>query len=917
MSAMVHRRARRLLGWAAQLARGLRCTAQARPRRYRPTLEALENRIVPAFNLTIAGGNAANFNVVNYGGAITAIGSGATLNVSTIYSDLAAGDDVVINNNSQGSEAGNITWSSTADLDVSALPAGRSLIINVDPSAPNGQVTIAGSIFDGTPSTGLRVVINSQGNVDISGIIVAATAPVTVLAGMGGGGYLSVDADAAISGTSVQLQSAGAMSLGSDAVVLGTNLTLDANGVLSEASNAIAQGGSVTVTAQDFQLDTSSDPAILGALAGRVTSIGFAQQEVTAVAADAQGDRFIAGFGFGIVEITPSGTQTEVYSGTSYVASMACDAQGNLYLANVSTEAIDEITPSRTFSTFASVGWADLAVSAIACDAQGDVYLANGDSGTVTKIAPGGMASTVAGGFNGPMRVAVDDAGNVYVAALAEGTITQISPGGHETTIASGFQSPTQIAVDAQGNLYLALAGDGTVRKIAPGGTMTTVASGFNTVNGMAFDGQGYLVVSSLDDGGSVSAISLGQLSIESYDPTRPMNIGGAVGTVNGINLTNAELADLAAANLVFGGPTQTGTITFHNANFPPRGASILVQQASTGPGQIVLDGTSGPALTSAGPVYLAAGTGGIVDGTSTASTIVAPALTLDTAGPVGTNTPIDVQTALLAVGGASMPSGVNIDGVGDLVVDRLQAVPGAIVDLAAPGSLTITQDIDVPGSAAAGSSVSLAADDGGTGTGTLSLTAGATVSASDVRLSAANIVLDTSAVPASIQATAVSITPSTPNLGLQLGSGSATNAVSLTSAELADISAKSLTLFVSSPTANITFAGAACTTGAVSVVEPATGAGQVLFDTRNGAALSDPGATVSLQAGTGGIAQLGSGTGIVAAALDLQTSATIGTLTAPLTTDAATLQTCIALGGLFLADSGDLTTTAPVTTKG
>ena len=74
------------------------------------------------------------------------------------------------------------------------------------------------------------------------------------------------------------------------------------------------------------------------------------------------------------------------------------------------------------------------------------------------------------------------------------------------------------------------------------------------------------------------------------------MSIGGTNNAVTGINLTDAELAQIyttASGTVTFGDSSQTGNITFTTATpATTPGASTVVVQSTTGPGQIILNDT-------------------------------------------------------------------------------------------------------------------------------------------------------------------------------------------------------------------------------------------------------------------------------------------------------------------------------------
>jgi sugar lactone lactonase YvrE len=126
-------------------------------------------------------------------------------------------------------------------------------------------------------------------------------------------------------------------------------------------------------------------------------------------------------------------------------------------------------------------------VTSVAVDASGNVYAADVSNRIVVRITPEGELRIV---FNlrpatpagpGTASIAVDNAGNVYVLESEFNAAPRISKidsiSGQATTIIDGvLNQPNGLAVDANGNLYVAEAGTDLIRRIAPDGTITTVA---------------------------------------------------------------------------------------------------------------------------------------------------------------------------------------------------------------------------------------------------------------------------------------------------------------------------------------------------------------------------------------------------------------------------------------------------------
>lgn len=207
---------------------------------------------------------------------------------------------------------------------------------------------------------------------------------------------------------------------------------------------------------------------------------------------------------------------------------VACDRQGNIYVANRYGHTIRKITPAGVVSTFAGSGspgandGIGTAASfnepwAVACDTIGNIYVADTKNYKIRKITAAGVVSTVAGSgvfgvtngpaavaqFGFPAGIAVTKTGSViYVADRMTHTIRKIT-GGNVTTLAgvvyspgdvdgagitAKFDHPYSITLDLLNNVLVADEFNNKIRKVTPAGVVSTFAGdgSMGSMNGPA-----------------------------------------------------------------------------------------------------------------------------------------------------------------------------------------------------------------------------------------------------------------------------------------------------------------------------------------------------------------------------------------------------------------------------------------------
>jgi hypothetical protein len=108
------------------------------------------------------------------------------------------------------------------------------------------------------------------------------------------------------------------------------------------------------------------------------------------------------------------------------------------------------------------------APSGLTFDRQGNLYVANYTSNTVDRISADGTRMQFSSGANlkGPIGLTSDESGNIYVANYDGGTVARISPAGVSTIIGTGFKQPYYLTLDKEGNLFVSQQLDNSVVRL-------------------------------------------------------------------------------------------------------------------------------------------------------------------------------------------------------------------------------------------------------------------------------------------------------------------------------------------------------------------------------------------------------------------------------------------------------------------
>ncbi|HVW13805.1 MAG TPA: T9SS type A sorting domain-containing protein [Mucilaginibacter sp.] len=220
------------------------------------------------------------------------------------------------------------------------------------------------------------------------------------------------------------------------------------------------------------------------------------------VTVDASGNVYtVSESGNTLIEISPTGTKTTLYSGLSTPTGVAIDSRGNIYVSNFGSGQVLKFDSSGNL--LASINGFNQPYG-ISFDSSNNAYVADAGDNTVYEITAGTTTvSTYASGLTSPYGTAVDASGNLYVSQYTANNLVKITPAGVKTTFAAGFNAPRQLGMDASGNIYVADYGNNAIKKVTSAGVVSTItqASGLNAPRSVQPDASGSLYIADYGSG--------------------------------------------------------------------------------------------------------------------------------------------------------------------------------------------------------------------------------------------------------------------------------------------------------------------------------------------------------------------------------------------------------------------------------
>ena len=428
-----------------------------------------------------------------------------------------------------------------------------------------------------------------------------------------------------------------------------------------------------------------------------------ASDRAAAIAVDPSGNTIVAGITYGNLDGPNAGSSdafvrkldatgatlwTDQFGGTSgdEALAVATDASGNVYVAGYTTGNLDG-TPApfeyraflRKYSPTGTVLWTDLfgtnttdQIYGAAVDPSGNVIVVGYTGGTLGAASFGSADAFVrkynssgtelwttqfgSTQFDQPTGVATDGLGNVLVSGVTGGAIEGTSAGGNDAFIAKFDSSGTQtwsdqfgtsendsansVATDPSGNVYVvgltvgviegASAGnqDAFIRKLSPAGVVTWTdqfgSVGDDHADGVATDGAGNAYVVGYATAALDVHVGAADGFVREYSPAGAVAWTHQFGSIDAgsfYSWDQAQAVDADTAGNVYVTGFTDGDLEEPTAGtqdvFVRRYDSVGVARWSDQFGTSQQDAVASVATDAAGNVFAAGSTQGTVEGTS------------------------------------------------------------------------------------------------------------------------------------------------------------------------------------------------------------------------------------------------------------------------------------------------------------
>ena len=484
--------------------------------------------LIDPYNIVITNGN--NFANIPTDHPFDATDSNAVLGVDLIYSALTNSTFVSIYTGNGGSQAGNITWLSGADLNYDGIGSPSTLSLH----AAN-NITINANIYDRTPGDGdsLNLSLSGGGNITIGGTMNLK------------GNFDSKGVNFTHSGTIATTGNIDINHTGN--VSLGAALNAGSGNISLKGSSINQSGGALTANQLSFNssgavtLDRSGNnvQTVIGGAGGAINLRDTSTLTLTSVTNTSGGIHVLAG-------------------GPLVASNVVAGGFGNITLTNTSgdmtvqilTATDDQISLSSRGSITQQVGGA--------VTADGLIFQAGTN---VTLYQPGNNVRTVTGGAGGVIKLRDTD-------TLTLASVTNAGGGIH--VLAEGSLVASNVVAGGSGNITLTnTSGDMTVQiltatddqiSLSSRGSITQQVGGAVTADGLIF--QAGTNVTLYQPGNNVRTVTGGAGGVIKLRDTDTLTLASVTNAGGGIHVLAG--GSLVASNVVAGG---SGNITLTNTS--------------------------------------------------------------------------------------------------------------------------------------------------------------------------------------------------------------------------------------------------------------------------------------------------------------------------------------------------------------
>ena len=303
------------------------------------------------------------------------------------------------------------------------------------------------------------------------------------------------------------------------------------------------------------------------------------------VAVDSYGNVYIADTSSNEIQEWNASNQqvSTLVSGLNGPTGVAVDGFGNVYFTDDKNNAIKEWSPATgQVTVLVSSGLAN--PSGVAVDSHGNVYFSDSNHNDIKEwvAATNTVTKLVSSGLNIPRGVAVDLLGNVYFADSKNNAVKMWSATSNlvTTLIDSGLNAPYGVAVDGDDNVYVADTGDNAIKEwsVAEQQVVELVSSGLKSPHGVALDSLGNVYIVNTNSN-TISKLTLAYLLFGSSGLTEGYQSGTGSVTVQVIPASTPWTATSSTKWLTITG-TANGAINFSfttNTSTNSRTANITV----------------------------------------------------------------------------------------------------------------------------------------------------------------------------------------------------------------------------------------------------------------------------------------------------------------------------------------------------